>query len=184
MGGGGNCPGSPVVKTPQLPVRGCGGVTGSIPGPGTKIPLAALGSQKIFFLNRLFLCLNNNNGAGKALSFFFLSLCFFTSCFTQSHLGLLSVSGTLPTAEAGYPMTITPPPCPITRWVRLTPQGCLLQVQASWNPTLRPHLPYTHPSPPHFRSYSTSHVLLQVFPTRRSHSVSRAISASPTSMGR
>ena len=49
MGGAGNCPGSPVVKTPQLPVRGCGGVTGLIPGPGTKIPLAALGSQKIFF---------------------------------------------------------------------------------------------------------------------------------------
>ena len=72
MGGGGNFPGSPVVKTPQLLVRGCGGATGSIPGPGTKIPLVALGSQKkIFFLNKLFLCLNNNNGTGKALSFFF-----------------------------------------------------------------------------------------------------------------
>ena len=71
MGGGGNFPGSPVVRTPQLLVQGCGVATGSIPGPGTKIPFVALGSQKKFFFNKLFLCLNNNNGTGKALSFFF-----------------------------------------------------------------------------------------------------------------
>ena len=54
MGGGGNFPGSPVVRTPQLLVQGCGGATGSIPGPGTKIPFVALGSQKRFFFNKLF----------------------------------------------------------------------------------------------------------------------------------
>lgn len=48
--GRGNFPGSPVLKTPELSVQGWDGAMGSIPGLGTKVPLAVLGSQKIFFL--------------------------------------------------------------------------------------------------------------------------------------
>lgn len=78
--------------------------------------------------------------------FFFQSLCFFTSCSRQSHLGLPSVSGTRPTPEAGRPMTTNPPPAPYSLGASDPPR-----VRATSPGLTEPHPPTHPPTPPPMR---------------------------------